>query len=158
LEIRITFRIGLILISLFLAACSDSPPSPQEQLRNILSEAETFLEARELSSVMAYVDPDYQDRNGRDFRALRAMLLGYFIRHKSIYILSKIDEIVLRNENEAHIVVFAGLAGNPQEKDLSLSQWRGDLLRLQLQFKRRDNDWLLQTAEWRRASPQDLAF
>ncbi|MGD8911981.1 MAG: hypothetical protein PVI97_11575 [Candidatus Thiodiazotropha sp.] len=151
-------RIGIILISLLLVACSDTPLSPQEQLRNILSEAEVSLEARQLTSVMAYVDPGYQDKSGRDFRALKAMLLGYFMRHKSIHILSKVDEIVLHTDNEAHVVLFAGLAGNPQEKDMPLSQWRGDLLRLQLQFSRSDDDWLLQTAEWRRASPQDFAF
>jgi hypothetical protein len=107
---------------------------------------------------MAYVDPGYEDRSGRDFRALRAMLLGYFMRHKSIHILSKIDEIVLHSEHEAGIVLFAGLAGAPQEQEMPLSQWRGDLLRLQLEFKRRDDDWLLQKAEWRRATPQDFAF
>jgi hypothetical protein len=150
--------IYLILISIFVGGCSDTPLSPEEQLRNILGEAETHLEARDLSSVMAYVDSGYQDKSGRDIRALKAMMLGYFMRHKSIYILSKIDEIVVHSEHEAGIVLFAGLAGAPQEQEMPLSQWRGDLLRLQLQFKRRDDDWLLQTAEWRRVTPQDFAF
>jgi hypothetical protein len=158
LRIKSHFPIYLILIGIFVGACSDSPLSPEEQLRNILREAEAHLEARDLSSAMAYVDPGYQDKSGRDFRALKAMLLGYFMRHKSIHILSKIDEIDLHTENEAGIVLFAGLAGNPQGQDVTLSQWRGDLLRLQLQFKRRDDEWLLQTAEWRRATPQDFAL
>lgn len=158
LQIKYIFPLCLTLIAVFAAGCSDSPLSPQEQLRNLLKEAETHLEARDLSSVMAYVDPGYQDKSGRDFRALQAMLLGYFMRHKSIHILSKIDEIALPAEDEAVIVLFTGLAGNPQAQDVTLSQWRGDLLRLQLQFKRRDDDWLLQTAQWRRATPQDFTL
>ncbi|PVV20934.1 MAG: hypothetical protein B6D79_14240, partial [gamma proteobacterium symbiont of Ctena orbiculata] len=88
----------LLLFTLFVAGCSDRPLSPEEQLRNILSEAESYLEARDLSSAMEFVDPAYEDRSGRDFRALKAMLLSYFMRHKSIHIVSKIDQIDLRAE------------------------------------------------------------
>jgi hypothetical protein len=158
--IRIKFRsaIILLLISLIISACSDAPLSPEEQLSNILKEAETYLEARDLTSAMGFVDPDYQDKTGRDFRALKAMLLGYLMRHKSIHIFSKVDTIDIHTANEAEAVVFAGLAATPQERDLTPAQWRGDLLRLELRFKRRDDDWLLHTAQWRRAMPEDFAF
>lgn len=153
------FSTFLLLITLLTAGCSDHPLSPEEQLRSILSEAETYLEARDLSSAMAFVDPAYKDKSGRDFRALKAMLLGYFMRHKSIHIISKIDYVDLQVEHEANVVVFAGLAGSPQEAEMALAHWRGDLLRFQLLFKRSDDDdWRLQMAEWRRATPQDFAF
>ncbi|PVV05877.1 MAG: hypothetical protein B6D77_17495 [gamma proteobacterium symbiont of Ctena orbiculata] len=149
----------LLLFTLFVAGCSDRPLSPEEQLRNILSEAESYLEARDLSSAMEFVDPAYEDRSGRDFRALKAMLLSYFMRHKSIHIVSKIDQIDLRAENESEVVLFAGLAGSSQEAVMAPAQWRGDLLRLQLLFKRGDgDDWRLRMAEWRRATPQDFSF
>jgi hypothetical protein len=158
--IRIKYRniTILALISLLLIACTDTPLTAQEQLSNILSEAETYLEARELTSAMAHVDPDYQDNSGRDFRAIKALLLGYLMRHKSIHIFSKIDTIVVHTENEADVVLFAGLAATPQEQGVTPAQWRGDLLRLELQFKRTDDDWLLKTAQWRRATAQDFNF
>jgi hypothetical protein len=160
--IRINYRNVIILIlsliGLFVTACSDTPLSPEQQLSNILNEAETYLEARELTSAMAYVDPGYQDNSGRDFRALKALLLGYLMRHKSIHIFSKVDTIVIHAENEAEVVLFAGLAATSQQQDVTPAQWRGDLLRLELQFKRRDDDWLLQTAQWRRATPLDFNF
>ncbi|MEW8030494.1 MAG: hypothetical protein AB2792_19365 [Candidatus Thiodiazotropha sp.] len=150
--------IFLILVGLLSSGCSDSPPSPEQQIRNILSEAEAYLEARDLSSAMTYVDPDYSDESGRDFRTLKRMLLGYFMRHKSIHIFSTIDRIDLHSENEAEVVLFAGLAGSPQVAEMTLSQWRGELLRLQLRFIRSDDDWLLRMAQWRRATPQDIAL
>ncbi|MES9971153.1 MAG: hypothetical protein ABW092_14050 [Candidatus Thiodiazotropha sp.] len=149
----------LLLIMLLVAGCSDDPLTPEEQLRSLLSEAESYLEERDLTSAMAFVDPAYGDKNGRDFRGLKAMLLGYFMRHKSIHIISKIDQIDLRSAHESEVVLFAGLAGSPQEAEMAPAQWRGDLLRLQLLFKRKDGgDWRLQMADWRRATPQDFAF
>lgn len=160
MEIRLKSRISIIalLAGLLLAACGDAPLSPEAQLSHILEKAERHLEARDLSSAMSYVDPGYQDKSGRDFRALKGMLLGYLMRHKSIHILSKIEQIVLLSENEAEVVLYAGLAATPQEQDARLSQWRGDLLRLELRFKHSDDDWLLQAARWRRAMPEDFTF
>ncbi|MES9816858.1 MAG: hypothetical protein ABW155_09420 [Candidatus Thiodiazotropha sp.] len=148
----------LIIVSLLSVGCSDTPLSPEEQLRNVISEAETYLESRDLSSAMTFVDPAYRDESGRDFRELKAMLLGYFMRHKSIYIISTIDQIDIRSENQAEVVLFAGLAGSPQETEMTLSQWHGELLRLKLMFTRGDDDWRLQMAQWRRATPQDFAL
>ncbi|MEW8400339.1 MAG: hypothetical protein AB2717_06545 [Candidatus Thiodiazotropha sp.] len=148
-----------LLISLMYGGCSDRPPSVEEQLQQLLNQAETHLEARDLSSAMAFVDPAYSDGDGRDFRALRAMLVGYFLRHKSIHIISKVDQIELLPEGDAEVVVFAGLAGSPQQVEQGLSQWRGDLLRLKLLFVAQgDGEWRLRSAEWRRAAPQDFSL
>jgi hypothetical protein len=159
-EISIQSRLAIILtlLGVFFTACSDAPLDPEEQLVNILNKAERYLETRELSSAMAYVDPGYQDKSGRDFRALRAMLFGYLMGHESIHIFTKINEIVLHNEDQANVVLFAGLAATAQSQDMTLSQWRGNLLRLEFRFKRSDDDWLLETAQWRRALPEDFSF
>ncbi|MEW8508001.1 MAG: hypothetical protein AB2598_14980 [Candidatus Thiodiazotropha sp.] len=150
----------LLCLAMLAAACSDDRPlSAEEQLRDLLNQAEIHLEARDLSSAMALVDPAYGDKEGRDFRALKAMLVGYFMRHKSVHILSKIDKIKLLPEAAAEVVVFAGLAGSPREVEEGLSQWRGDLLRVRLLFvAQSEGEWLLRTAEWRRATPQDLTL
>ncbi len=155
------FRIGILLLApgLICGACSDTQLTAEEQLRNLLQEAEKQLEARDLNSAMVYVDPAYSDSAGRDYRALKALLFGYLLRHKSIHILSKIDHIELVSDGEAVLVVFAGLVGSPQEAEMALSTWRGDLLRLQLHFfNNSQGDWLLHRAEWRRATTQDFAL
>ncbi|MBT2969508.1 MAG: hypothetical protein KME56_09455 [Candidatus Thiodiazotropha sp. (ex Ctena orbiculata)] len=149
----------LLFISLLHGGCSDQPLTVEEQLKNLLNQAVAHLEARDLSSAMDFVDPAYSDKDGRDFRSLKTMLVGYFLRHKSIHILAKIDQIELLSEGDAEVVVFAGLAGSPQEVELGLSQWRGDLLRLKLLFvQQRDGEWRLRSAEWRRAAPQDFSL
>ena len=155
---RIYATIGLIwLLSLLLPGCSEDPANPEEQLRQIIAEAESSLQARELSDAMGYVHPDYQDKHGRDVRQLRALLAGYFLRHKSIHILSRIEQIDFTEDGGARVVLFAGIAGSPQESSPSLDQWRGDLLRLQLSFvQQAEKEWLLRQADWRRAQPEDF--
>ena len=155
---RIFTTIGLIwLLSLLLSGCSEDPANPEERLRQTIAEAEALLQARELSDALDYVHPDYQDKHGRDVRQLRALLTGYFLRHKSIHILSRIEQIDLTEDGGAHVLLFAGLAGSPQEGAVSLDQWRGDLLRLQLDFVQNgEQEWLLRQAGWRRARPDDF--
>jgi hypothetical protein len=154
------YRACAILLILLLVngiyGCSDDPVSADEQLRNTIREAESFIQARDLAATLEFVHPDYQDNQGFDIRKLRAMLAGYFLRHKSIHLLTSIDSIEVADTGRARVLLYAGMAGSPQERETSLSQWRGDLLRLDLSFLQQDDDWLLRRAEWRRASPQDL--
>ncbi|MES9993624.1 MAG: hypothetical protein ABW098_16865 [Candidatus Thiodiazotropha sp.] len=153
------YHAALLFLTLLTAGCSEQPLSVEQQLQQLLSQAETHLESRDLSSAMGFVDSAYSDSEGRDFRALRTMLVGYFMRHKSIHILSKIDQIELLASGDAQVVVFAGLAASPQALERGLSQWRGDLLRLQLLFvQHNEGEWLLRTAQWRRARPEDFAL
>jgi hypothetical protein len=148
---------GLLSLSiLFIWGCSDDPATPEEQLRQTIAEAEAYLQDRNLSASMNYVHPDYQDKRGLDIRQLRAMLAGYFIRHQSIYILTRIEQLDLNKDGEAQVLLFAGLAGSPQDRSPSLSHWRGDLIRLDLKFVLQGGEWLLRQADWRRAGPEDF--
>jgi hypothetical protein len=148
---------GLIGLSiLFIWGCTSDPVTPEERLRQTIAQAEVYLQDRDLSEAMNYVHSDYQDKNGLDIRQLRAMLAGYFIRHQSIYILTRIEQINLSKDDEAQVLLFAGLAGSSQQRSASLSQWRGDLIRLDLRFVLQGDDWLLRQADWRRAGPEDF--
>ncbi|MEW8625409.1 MAG: hypothetical protein AB2551_06635 [Candidatus Thiodiazotropha sp.] len=146
----------ILLLAHGIWGCSDDPVSVDEQLRTTIREAESFIQARDLSATLEFVHADYRDNNGLDLRQLRAMLAGYFLRHKSIHILTTIDNIAVDESGRAKVLLYAGLAGSPQDRETSLSQWRGDLLRLDLTFLQQDEEWLLAEADWRRATPQDF--
>ncbi|MCU7906422.1 MAG: hypothetical protein KZQ76_11395 [Candidatus Thiodiazotropha sp. (ex Epidulcina cf. delphinae)] len=144
------------LMLLLISGCSDRTPTPEERLRALIAEAESHLEARDLSAAMAFVDPAYRDSRGRDIRQLRAMLAGYFLRHGSIHILSGIKHIEIKTASDAQVLIYAGLAGSPEETAKPLSEWRGDLLRLQLRFVSDDGEWRLKEVTWRRVRPEDF--
>jgi hypothetical protein len=148
--------LSVLLLAQLIWGCSDGPLSADDQLRNTLREAESYIQARDLSSTLGFIHQEYRDNNGHDLPQLRAMLAGYFLRHKSIHILSKIDRIEVEEGGRAKVLLYAGLAGSAEEREASLSQWRGDLLRLNLTFLQQDDDWMLIEAEWRRATTQDF--
>jgi hypothetical protein len=145
---------GLLMLSLW--GCSDEPANPDEQIRKTIQEAESSIQARNLSETLRYVHPEYRDNRGLDLKQLRRMLAGYFLRHQAIYILTSIEKIEVDEAGEASVRLFAGLAGSAQEQSSNLREWRGDLLRLDLTFILNDDAWLLHHADWRRATPQDF--
>lgn len=151
-------RLSALLLTIgILVGCSDTPLTPEAQLAGLIDTAELAVEERDLAAVMELVDPQYLDTRQRDWRRLRAMLAGYFLRHPSIYVISKVDRIELLGEREAEVLVFAGLAGSAQEDAGPLTGWRGNLLRLDLVFRRNDDEiWRLHQADWRPATREDF--
>jgi len=147
----------LLLCCLLLLACSNEPQTAEAQLTQLIEAAEQAVEAHDLFAVMDYVDPDYRDAGNRDWSQLRGMLAGYFMRHPSIYVVSKIDAIERPSQGRAEVVVFAGLAASAKAASGPLTGWRGDLLRLDLGFELKGNgDWRLRSASWRPARREDF--
>jgi hypothetical protein len=140
-----------------LWGCGRELPSPEEQVSAVLEAAELEVESRDLAAVMERIDPAYQDHRQRDWRQLRALLAGYFMRHPSIYVISKVDRLEMVQPDRARVVLFAGLAGSAQEATGPLNGWRGNLLRLDLEFKQHEGEtWRLLRADWRPARREDF--
>ncbi|MGD8907963.1 MAG: hypothetical protein PVI92_01355 [Chromatiales bacterium] len=150
----------LMLFALPLAllwGCGREPASPEEQLRAVLAAAELEVESRDLAAVMERIDPGYEDHRQRDWRQLRAMLGGYFIRHPSIFVISQVDRLEIVQPDRARVVLFAGLAGSAQEAAGPLRGWRANLLRFELEFKQHEGEsWRLFRADWRPARRGDF--
>ena len=150
-------RFVLLLMLLLLVACSDEPVTPEQEVRAVLAAGELEVEERDLLAVMERIDEEYLDEKRRDWRQLRAMLAGYFFRHPDIYVISQIDHIEIPQPGRAEVVLFAGLAGSAQEAAGPLSGLRGNLLRLDLTFRRKEaDDWRLLSATWRPVTREDL--
>jgi hypothetical protein len=150
-------RLVLTLTLLSLSGCSSAPEMPEDQLRQLIQQAETAVESRSLFDVTALIDPAYTDAEGRNFYQLRGLIAGYFFRHPSIFVISRIDRIELSGDNAAKVLLYAGLAGSAQQATGPLSGWRGNLLRFELDFRRNGaDDWRLYSAEWRPATREDF--
>ena len=140
-----------------LGGCDSEPSDPEAQIRAVLEAGEREIETRDLSAVMARIDPAYSDTRRQDRRALRALLAGYFFRHPSIYLISQVDRVHVEAPDRASVVLLAGMAGSARESDVSLEGWRGNLLRFDLVFQRHEGEeWRLISADWRAARREDL--
>ncbi|MCU7844722.1 MAG: hypothetical protein KZQ93_12865 [Candidatus Thiodiazotropha sp. (ex Monitilora ramsayi)] len=153
--LQIRYFIFVLCIGI-LAGCSEAV-SPEIALNNLITAGEAAVEARDLAAVMTLVDPDYTDDHDNGWPQLRRLLAGYFLRHPSIHVISKIDRIKLVSEQEAEVLIYAGLAGSAQEASGPLAGWRGNLLRLDLVFHLDDDsEWRLFRAAWRPARREDF--
>lgn len=150
----------IILLSLFiLSACSQETATPEEQIRNMVSAMETAVEQRSLDSVKELVDAEYSDEwNGNKQAALRALLF-YFQGHQSIYLLTRVSDIDISDDaTSAEVTVYVGMAGSPVEQADSLISLNADLYRFDIKLVTDDNNWLVKSAMWKRALPENFEY
>ncbi len=150
----------LIIIIVFLSACDGfSKDTPEEQIMDFLNRAEFRVESRDVSATTALISYDYADLWGRDREAMRRLLTGYFLRHRSIHVLKKIENITVASESSAQVLMYAGLAGTAAEhaESLSFREWRGDVIRLEADLVREtDGQWRVLRLNWRQMNKDDL--
>ncbi len=147
--------IGVLLIC-GLAACGGRPESPEARVRAWLKAGETAAEARELMALKEMISARYKDEAGRDRRAVVRILLGYFHRHGSIYLLMRVEGISFPEPGRARVVLYAAMAAEPIEGARSLTDMRADLHRFELELADEEGEWKLLSAAWRRAVAQDF--
>ena len=100
----------LIFIFLVVSACSEKK-SPKDEVRQFITSAVTAAESREALAVRQLVSDKYMDDGRRDRRALTAMAMGYFLRHKNIHLFTQISEIKFPVQGKASVKLYVAMAG-----------------------------------------------
>lgn len=140
---------------LLLSGCADED-SPEQQIRNMIDAAAEAVEQRALVEAKSFISPDYLDRQQRTRRDITRLLAGYFLRHKSIHLLTQINRIELPQKDRAQLLMFVAMAGRPIEDVKQLIAFRADLFRIDLQLVLVAGDWRVQSGRWRRANSSDF--
>ena len=145
--IRAPAASGLLLYAM-LAACG-SEPSPEDQIRAVVTAAEEGAEARDLSDVMALVSDRYTDLQGQDKAAVREVMGGYFLINQSIHLLTNVEDVKFPANDMASARVTVAMLGRQDDTagDWSLA---AEVYEFDLRFLREDEAWRLQSATWRR--------
>ena len=151
----LSFVIPLIFISLVLSACSEKR-SPEDQVRQFIASAVTAAESREALAIRKLISDKYMDDSRRDRRALTAMAMGYFLRHKNIHLLTQISEIKFPMPDKARVKLYVAMAGSPVTGAQALLDMRADIYQFELILIRDGDDWLLQKLHWQHASLEDI--
>jgi len=149
----------LCLALLFLAACNKDTNSPEEQIRSTILAMESAVEQRSLDSVKEQVSTDYKDEwNGNRRAALRSLMF-YFQGHQSIHLITNISDIQISEDgNSARVIVYVGMAGKPAEESESLIDMNADLYRFDVDLIADGNEWLVTSARWQPARPENFDF
>ncbi|MCP4995114.1 MAG: hypothetical protein GY934_15245, partial [Gammaproteobacteria bacterium] len=147
---------GLLLLSLLVAGCSGDPETPEERIRAMIAAGESAVEERSLGDVKALISPGYRDVNHLDRRGVIRILAGYFLRNKSIHLLTQIDAIELPTPETARVRLYVAMAGQPVEGLQGLSNIRADLHRFDLDLKQEEGEWRVISGQWQRATKADF--
>lgn len=157
---RIRFSPGWLLAALLLlAGCSGEENSPEARIRQLLAQAEQAVERRSLDDSLALLADDYHDSQGHDRKAIARALFVYFQRNRQIHLLTRVSDIRLHpQEGSADVTLLVATAGVPLESFDALVSIRADLHRFDLLLRETGDDWLIQSAQWRRAQPADFGL
>ncbi len=99
-------RFGVLVLALFMSGCSSQSESPEEQVRTLISRAEQLAENRDLLELKELISTSYKDTKKRDRRAIVQMLGYYFLRNKSIHLLTRIDRIEFPRPDRAEMTLY----------------------------------------------------
>jgi hypothetical protein len=152
--------VSCFLVALFfqlLISCSSGYSAPEEQIHALLKEAEVAAEDKDIKMLKGFVSDRYTDSNGRDKRAIKGLLMYYFLRHQSIYLLTRVQAIEFPEPTLAEVTVFVAMAGRPIPSAEKLTILHADLYRFDLRLRDENKgDWKVINAEWRRAELGDF--
>ena len=144
-------RILLLLMPLLLQACSDSPESPEEQIRQFIDAGVQAGEARSADDLSELLHRDYRDQHGNNGKQLGRLMRAYFFRHKTVHLFTRIDNIEMLADNQASVSLHVAMAGTVISDVNALAGLSARVYRFDLQLVRQDQ-WLLRHANWAPAS------
>ena len=123
----------------WLAACG-TPSSDEEQVRALITSVEAAAEARDTSDVLAFVAPDYSDKQGFDKSQLQNFLRGYFLSHPKVELLVNINSLEIPVDGLARARVGVGA--------LHLDQpGSEDAITLDVELRKLAGDWRVVRAD-----------
>jgi hypothetical protein len=156
-------RLGRILaliecsVVLLCAACSQPPATPEEEIRQLVANIEEATRQKDIVTLKAQVSERYRDEEQRDKQALKALLAYYFLQHRSIYVLTRLDALSFPQPGTAEITLFAAMAASQIPDASWLPRLRADIYRFETRWEKEgDGVWRLLEATWHPASTADF--
>jgi len=119
---------GLVLGAgiLWLSACTSTGgialpgltggASDEEQIAAIMNDIETGLETKRVYKVLSYVAESYQDKDGRDYEAVRTFLIDNLKNYREIDITRPPPQIRVQDD-QARVIETFGMIGEPFDRN-----------------------------------------
>lgn len=132
------------------AACSKQE-SPESRVRATIATAVQAAEANDSAGVLAIVSPRYVDADGRDRRAVEGLLRLYLLRHRPLYLYTRVPSVTFERDDRVDAVVYAAMAGARVDAPAEIARLSATLYRFDLTFELEQDEWRLRAAAWRPA-------
>ncbi|MBT8441287.1 MAG: hypothetical protein KJO76_02790 [Gammaproteobacteria bacterium] len=131
-------------LTMALPGCAE-PPAPEEEIRTLIAEAETAVEARDLGDIRPLIAEAYIDPRGNGKPAIERLLRFMFIKYQSVHLQIYVESIDFPQPGVANVIALVGMADTAGAlPDVDLYQFDVRLLRND------DEEWQVVEADWRR--------
>jgi hypothetical protein len=138
------FSLVLVAFCALLVSCGTADNDPEAALRAWVADAERLAEEKDRRGLLAMISENYADSRGNDYERIGRVMQAYFLRQRSIALLTGIDEIQLLGDTAALVKLTVGMAGTNNSR-LGIS---ADAYEFELELEVDDDDWLLIGASW----------
>ena len=145
----------LVALVLGLAGCGTSTP-PEERVRTFVAETETLAEERKYVELVDRIAADYLDAHGNDRIKAVALLRAFYLRNRSVHLLTRIDSITLPAPERAIATIYVAITKRPPEGAASLPD--ADLFRVEVSLAADGDSYEILQTRWERASAADVVF
>ena len=142
------------MLALFLAACSQEVPSPEEMVRERIQEGREFAANRKIEELVGMVTDDFTASRGITRENLPTWLARFYLTTRSPQVLVRIGEITTDSQT-AKATLLMGTA-NVSLEEMNFDNFRGRLLHMVIDFRLVDETWMVTRVEWRDARAEDL--
>lgn len=134
----------LAIMTSLLPACGGSDDAPEAALRAWVERAETAAEAKDRPALTDMISSAYADARDNDREALDRLFRLYFLRTRSVALLTDIENIAVSGGSAATMTVTAGMAGTTG----GTFGLNADAYRFELELESDGDEWLLIGARW----------
>lgn len=136
--------LAMWLFCAILAACGGPSGTPEEAVRAWVTNGEVAAESKDRRTLVDMISESYTDGRGNSRKDIASMFAFYFLRQKSMSILTKVDSVEMHGDSAADVSLTVGLAGMND----SLFGLSADAFRFELELENDGDDWLLIGARW----------
>lgn len=131
------------LICATLAGCGRAE-GPEEAVRAWVAAAEAAAEEKDRGELLSMISENYTDARGNDLAQVDTMLRYYFLRQKSVGLISTINDIAVMGDTAALVDITVAMAGT----NADVPGVRADAYNFELELENSDDEWLLIGARW----------
>ena len=147
----------LVCLTVFSSSCKRKPTDPETEVRALIAQTETLVEARNLGDLKPLIADDYRGGKGMNKQRVVALLQMQFLRKKSIHLLTRILDLNISEDGlSASVSVLVAMAGQAVQTVDALRGIRADLMKLDFRLRQSGGDWLVVGSNWRRARLSDF--
>jgi hypothetical protein len=140
-----------------LLACG-SGDSPEQQIRALVSSAQTAANEQDAGALRELVAESYTDMRGLKKADIDRMIGLHLLRGRP-YVLAHVQELALLEDGRAQVSVLAGMARVPVGGFDELRRTSADVFVFDLDLlDAGDGTWQVASARWRLARPDDLSL